>query len=105
MKNLYKGDFVRKFAQDNDITIKDASEITEAFLAALQDAICDNDKVVFGKFGMFSKVYCRPKEYVHPVTGLRGQAPAKIVVRFNPQFDILRGRDPEEADASVTEEE
>lgn len=95
MNVLHKNEFIRKFAQDNDITIKDAGEITEAFLDALKNAVCDYEKVVFGRFGIFSRVYCKPKEYIHPATGLREQAPARVVLKFTPQFDILKGADPD----------
>lgn len=66
---MNKLDFVKRLAQNEDITQKDAAQHIDAFLNTITEVLAEGDKVSFVGFGTFEVTERAAREGRNPRTG------------------------------------
>ena len=79
---MNKTEFVKAFAQKEEITQKDAAAHVDAFLDTLTDALVDGEKVSFVGFGSFEVAERAAREGRNPQTGESMLIEASKVPKF-----------------------
>ena len=79
---MNKLDFVRRLAQKEEITQKEAAQHVDAFLDTITDVLAEGDKVSFVGFGTFEVVERAAREGRNPRTGESMMIAAMKTPRF-----------------------
>ncbi len=85
---MTKRELIKKFAEANSITLKEASIIVNTFFDTIKEALKNNQRVEIRGFGVFKvKFY---KEYMgrNPKTGKAIMVPSKRLPFFKPGKDL-----------------
>jgi DNA-binding protein HU-beta len=79
-----KGELIDRAAKDVNITKSEASELLEAFLEGIKDALRKGDKVTIIGFGSFSISERKARKGRNPKTGEPIDIPASKAPKFTP---------------------
>ena len=79
---MNKAELINAIAEKANITKADAKAALDATLAAISDAVANNDKVALIGFGTFAVVEKGARTGINPATQEKIVIPAKKVVKF-----------------------
>ena len=79
---MNKLDFIKRLAQNEDITQKDAAQNIDAFLNTITEVLAEGDKVSFVGFGTFEVTERAAREGRNPRTGESMMIEAMKTPRF-----------------------
>jgi DNA-binding protein HU-beta len=79
---INKGDFTKKFAEANGLSINKATNLVNSFLGLVEGEVVAGNKVNFTGFGQFSPVVRAAREGRNPGTGEPIHIPATKTVKF-----------------------
>ena len=79
---MNKAEFINAIAEKANLTKADAKAALDATLAAISDAVANNDKVALIGFGTFAVVEKGARTGINPATKEKIVIPAKKVVKF-----------------------
>lgn len=81
---MSRQDLIRSVSKRTGLKQSDAAAAVEAFLAAVQEALLQGQKVSLRGFGTFSLLLQRPRIARNLTTGETIQLPARLRVTFTP---------------------
>lgn len=81
---MNKHDFVRLLATDDEISIEDATKMTNVVLKGIEEALQKEDSLRFIGFGTFTIVQRSARKGRNPQTGEEISIPAKRRITFKP---------------------
>ena len=79
---MNKAELIKAIAEKANLTKADAKAALDATLAAISDAVANNDKVALIGFGTFAVVEKGERTGINPATKAKIVIPAKKVVKF-----------------------
>ena len=79
---MNKAELINAIAEKPNLTKADAKAALDATLAAISDAVANNDKVALIGFGTFAVVEKGARTGINPATKEKIVIPAKKVVKF-----------------------
>ena len=79
---MNKAELINAIAEKANLTKADAKAALDATLAAISDAVANNDKVALIGFGTFAVVEKGERTGINPATKEKIVIPAKKVVKF-----------------------
>ena len=79
---MNKAELINAIAEKANLTKGDAKAALDATLAAISDAVANNDKVALIGFGTFAVVEKGARTGINPATKEKIVIPAKKVVKF-----------------------
>ena len=79
---MNKAELINAIAKKANLTKADAKAALDATLAAISDAVANNDKVALIGFGTFAVVEKGARTGINPATKEKIVIPAKKVVKF-----------------------
>ena len=79
---MNKAELINAIAEKANLTKADANAALDATLAAISDAVANNDKVALIGFGTFAVVEKGARTGINPATKEKIVIPAKKVVKF-----------------------
>ncbi len=79
---MKKAELINAIAEKANLTKADAKAALDATLAAISDAVANNDKVALIGFGTFAVVEKGERTGINPATKAKIVIPAKKVVKF-----------------------
>ena len=79
---MNKAELINAIAEKANLTKADAKAALDATLAAISDAVANNDKVALIGFGTFAVVEKGARTGINPATQEKIVIPAKKVVKF-----------------------
>ena len=79
---MNKAELINAIAEKANLTKADAKAALDATLAAISDAVANNDKVALIGFGTFAVVEKGARTGINPATKEKIVIPAKKVVKF-----------------------
>ena len=79
---MNKAELINAIAEEANLTKADAKAALDATLAAISDAVANNDKVALIGFGTFAVVEKGARTGINPATKEKIVIPAKKVVKF-----------------------
>ena len=79
---MNKAELINAIAEKANLTKADAKAALDATLAAISDAVANNDKVALIGFGTFAVVEKGARTGINPATKAKIVIPAKKVVKF-----------------------
>ena len=85
---LTKGDLIEKVAGVTEVSQKEAAAIVERILDSIVGALRRDDKVEIRGFGVFRTRHRASRLGRNPITGQRGEVPAKRVPFFKPSKEL-----------------
>lgn len=81
---MTKPDLIRQVAQNNGLTVAEATKIVESVLSNITDSLKTGVDVSIHGFGVFKAVHKPARTGRNPSTGASISLPAKNVVKFTP---------------------
>ncbi len=82
------GDLVKKFAEERNISQKEAKAIMEDFFKVVHNALLDGEKVPLGVLGYLSVKQKPARNGVNPSTGEKIVIPARKVVVYKASKEL-----------------
>lgn len=81
-KVLTKTDFVKRYAEEHAVTVKNSKETVDAFLATLNSILAEGNGVRFTGLGTLVVTKRAAREGINPGTGKKMKIPAHNAVTF-----------------------
>jgi DNA-binding protein HU-beta len=82
LKIMNKTELIDKIAEKAGLSKADSKKAFESTVAAIKEALAENDKVQLIGFGTFSVTSRPAREGINPSTKAKIQIPAKNVIKF-----------------------
>lgn len=88
---MIKKDFIKIFQKKAGFQNKErAIEVTEAFLESMKDVLLKENKLIFRKFGTFSKVYRKQSNNRNPHNGEIINYKPKLHIKFKTSEEFVK---------------
>ena len=81
-KVLTKTDFVKRYAEEHAVTVKESKETVDAFLATLSSVLAEGNSIRFTGLGTLAVTKRAAREGINPGTGKKMKIPAHNAVTF-----------------------
>lgn len=81
-------DFIAELAKASDLTVKEASEMSEGIVQILAEQLCNDSDVNIQSFGSFEVKKKNERVVVSPITRQRMLVPPKLTLSFKPNAAI-----------------
>lgn len=81
-------DFIAELAKASNLTVKEASEMSEGIVQILAEQLCNDSDVNIQSFGFFEVKKKNERVVVSPITRQRMLVPPKLTLSFKPNAAI-----------------